>query len=76
IRPYVLINEVENYGSSELTDKLIGLYQATSDPSFKMDLKAAIVKSKDEGELRKIVSWFKNAEIVKPQDLRGWFGGV
>ena len=76
IRAYVLINEVENYGSSELTDKLIGLYQATSDPSFKMDLEAAIVKSKDEGELKKIVSWFENAEIVKPQDLRGWFNGV
>ncbi len=76
IRPYVLINEVENYGSSELTDKLIGLYQATSDPSFKMDLEAAIVKSKDEGELKKIVSWFENAEIIKPQDLRGWFSGV
>ena len=76
IRPYVLINEVENYGSSELTDKLIGLYQATSDPSFKMDLESAIVKSKDEGELKKIVSWFENTEIVKPQDLRGWFSGV
>lgn len=76
IRAYVLINEVENYGSSELTDKLIGLYQATSDPSFKMDLEAAIVKSKDEDELKKIVSWFENAEIVKPQDLRGWFNGV
>ena len=76
IRAYVLINEVENYGSSELTDKLIGLYQATSDPSFKMDLEAAIVKSKDEDELKKIVSWFENAEIVKPKDLRGWFNGV
>ena len=34
------------------------------------------MKSKDEGELKKIISWFENAEIVKPQDLRGWFGGV
>ncbi|CCK84796.1 Aminopeptidase N [Lactobacillus equicursoris DSM 19284 = JCM 14600 = CIP 110162] len=76
IRAYVLINEVENYGSSDLTDKLVALYQATSDPSFKMDLEAAIVKSKDEKELKKIISWFENAEIVKPQDLRGWFRGV
>lgn len=76
IRAYVLINEVENYGLSDLTDKLVALYQATSDPSFKMDLEAAIVKSKDEKELKKIISWFENAEIVKPQDLRGWFRGV
>lgn len=76
IRAYVLTNEVENYGSSDLTDKLIALYQKTSDPSFKMDIRAAIVKSKDENELKKIVSWFENSEIIKPQDLRGWFAGV
>lgn len=76
VRPYVLINEVKNCGSSALTDKLINLYQTTSDASFKSDLTAAITSSKSESELEKVVSYFKNADIVKPQDLRGWFASV
>lgn len=76
IRPYVLINEVKNFGTSELNARLIKAYQTTSDPSFKEDIRAAVTSSKDLAELKKIIADFKNADVVKPQDLRGWFAGV
>lgn len=76
VRPYVLINEVKNYGSSDLIDKLVKAYQTTSDPSYKEDIRAAVTSSKDLNELKKIISYFENADIIKPQDLRGWFSGV
>ena len=46
-------------------------------PGCMKKLTALFVKEReDEKELKKIISWFENAEIVKPQDLRGWFRGV
>lgn len=76
IRSLVLTNEVKNFATSELIDKLVKEYQRTADPSYKADLRGAITSAKDEADIKKIVSYFENADIVKPQDLRGWYRGV
>ena len=76
VRPYVLINEVKNYGTDDLISKLIKEYQTTADAAYKADLRAAITKTGDPAEIKKIVGYFENADVVKPQDLRGWFQGV
>lgn len=76
IRSLVLTNEVKNFGNADLIDKLVKEYQTTADPSYKADLRSAITSVKDEAEVKKIVSYFENAEIVKPQDLRNWYRGV
>lgn len=76
IRPFVLINEVKNFGDSSLIDQLIKEYQRTSDPSYKNDITGAVTFTKDPEEIKKIVADFENADIIKPQDLRGWYGNV
>ncbi|GFZ26426.1 M1 family metallopeptidase [Lactobacillus corticis] len=76
VRPMVLRNEVKNFGTDELIDELIKLYQTTSDASFKSDLCAAIIATKDPKEIEKLIGNLENADIVKPQDLRAWFAGL
>ncbi|RVU70435.1 MULTISPECIES: M1 family metallopeptidase [Lactobacillus] len=76
VRPYVLLNEVKNFSSHNLIAKLIKEYQETADASYKVDLRAAITKTTDPAEINTIVEDFENADVVKPQDLRGWFAGL
>ncbi|GAA3625832.1 M1 family metallopeptidase [Lactobacillus hamsteri] len=76
VRPYVLINEVKNYGTDDLISKLIKEYQTTAEAAYKADLRAAITKTGDPAEIKKIIDCFENADVVKPQDLRGWFQGM
>ena len=76
VRPYVLINEVKNFGSHNLIAKLIKEYQRTADASYKVDLRSAITSTIDKAEVATIVEDFENADIIKPQDLRGWYRGL
>ena len=76
VRAYVLINEVKNFGSHNLIEKLIKEYQRTADPSYKVDLRSAITSTIDPAEVKLVVDNFENADVVKPQDLRGWYAGL
>lgn len=76
IRGLVLKNEVQHFGSQELFDNLIKAYQQTADASFKQDLRMAIPSTTDPALIKKVVSYFENADVVKPQDLRAWYRGL
>ncbi|WP_281829437.1 MULTISPECIES: M1 family metallopeptidase [Lactobacillus] len=76
VRPYVLINEVNNFGSHNLMAKLIKEYQRTADASYKADLRNAATDTTDPAEINKLIEYFEDADVIKPQDLRGWFAGV
>lgn len=76
IRGSVLRNEVENFGSKELFDKLFKLYQETADPSFKSNITGAVTRTQDPELLDTIVERYEDASYIKPQDLRGWFSLV
>ena len=76
VRAFVLMNEVKNFSAAGLIDQLVAEYKKTSDASYKQDLRAAITKTKDEAEIAKIIGYFKDADVVKPQDLRAWFSGM
>ena len=76
IRPYVLMNEVVNYSSDDLFDKLLEEYRKTADGGYKADIRYALTKTPDIKSAEKIVSYFEDADTIKPQDLRGWFQGV
>ncbi|CCI84365.1 aminopeptidase N [Lactobacillus pasteurii DSM 23907 = CRBIP 24.76] len=76
VRAHVIMNEVKNFPAAGLIDQLIDEYKKTSDASYKLDLRVAITKTKDEAEIAKIIGYFKDADVVKPQDLRGWFAGM
>lgn len=76
VRPYVLINEVKNFGSHNLMAKLIKEYQRTADASYKADLRNAATNTTDPAEINKLIEYFEDTDVIKPQDLRGWFAGV
>lgn len=76
VRPYVLINEVKNFGSHNLMAKLIKEYQRTADASYKADLRNAATNTTDPAEINKLIEYFEDADVIKPQDLRGWFAGI
>lgn len=76
IRGIVLDNEVRNFGSMTLHDKLLKLYVTTADPSFKQDLCGAITYTKQPDLIDAIVDDFEDPQVIKPQDLRAWYRGV
>lgn len=75
-REFVLTNEVKNFGSEKVFKDLLSQYVASSDAAYKADLTDAITATKDPAQIKQIVAEFKNAEVIKPQDLRGWFSLV
>lgn len=76
IRVFVLRNEVKNFGSQALFDKLLAAYRQTADASYKQDICAALTSTTDPDLIAKLVGQFENADTIKPQDLRAWFRGV
>ena len=76
IRGIVLDNEVRNFGSMTLHDKLLKLYVATADASLKQDLCGAITYTKQPDLIDAIVDDFEDPQVIKPQDLRAWYRGV
>lgn len=76
VRPVVLKNEVANYGQPALVDQLLQAYQLTADPSYKLDLSHALTAASDPAILTELIAKFKDASVIKPQDLRGWYRGI
>ncbi len=76
IRGLVLKSEVQNYGSRDLFDKLLAAYQQTADPSYKADLRMAIPTTTDPELIKLIIGHYKDAQVIKPQDLRAWYRGI
>ncbi|MCT2898894.1 M1 family peptidase [Lentilactobacillus buchneri] len=76
IRVFVLRNEVKNFGSQALFDKLLAAYRQTADASYKQDICATLTSTTDPDLIAKLVGQFENADTIKPQDLRAWFRGV
>ncbi|HAT55040.1 MAG TPA: peptidase [Lactobacillus sp.] len=73
IRPIILANEMRQFGDEALFDKFLTAYQKTSDGSFKTALRDAITETKDAKLVKKTVAQFEKTDIVKPQDVRGWY---
>ncbi|MYV06064.1 MULTISPECIES: M1 family metallopeptidase [Furfurilactobacillus] len=73
LRPYILINEMREFGSEELFNKFLTAYQKTSDASYKTSLLEGITATKDAALVKKTIAQFENADVIKPQDLRGWY---
>jgi len=76
IRPYVLRNEVKNYGSADLFNNLLNEYRKSSDASYKQDLCVALTATPDAKLIAELIEKFEDAETIKPQDLRAWYRGV
>lgn len=75
-RGLVLQNEVKNYHSDALVTDLLHLYQTATDASFKQDLQAALTSTTDAASQKLLFAQFKDANVIKPQDLRAWYRGL
>ncbi|MFC4653331.1 M1 family metallopeptidase [Lactococcus nasutitermitis] len=74
IRPIVLNNEIKTTNSAELVKTYRETYVKTSLQEFKRELEAAVALVKDETAVANLLASFKNADIVKPQDIAfSWF---
>lgn len=76
IRVFILINEVKNFGNKDLFDQLLDDYRKTADASYKQDICAALTSTTDSALIAELITKFKDADTIKPQDLRAWFRGV
>ncbi|MEX0380310.1 M1 family metallopeptidase [Leuconostoc sp. MS02] len=76
IRVFIIRNEVQNHGNQTLFDDLLLNYRKTSDAGYKQDLRAAITSVTDPKLVSQLVATFKKTDVIKPQDLRGWFGNT
>lgn len=76
IRVLVLKNEVQNFGSKQLFNKLLTEYRQTADGNYKADLCSALTQVTDPQQVNQIVQLFEDSETIKPQDLRSWFYGL
>ncbi|WP_429971691.1 M1 family metallopeptidase [Fructilactobacillus sp. Tb1] len=76
VRGLVLKNEVQNFSSKALFDKLMKEYHETVDPSYKQDICMAVPNVTEPDLVKALVADFENADVIKPQDLRAWYRGV
>ncbi|USS85929.1 M1 family metallopeptidase [Fructilactobacillus cliffordii] len=76
VRALVLKNEVQNYGSKELFDRLMHDYATTSEVNYRDDLAVAVPQVTDPQLAEQLVAQFENSDVIKPQDLRAWYRGL
>ncbi|WP_438838536.1 M1 family metallopeptidase [Streptococcus pluranimalium] len=76
IRAVLLINEFKSSETAELLNEYIGYYVKTNDGTFKRQLSQAIAHTKDAQNLSTILGYFKDKDIIKPQDLSAWYGAL
>ena len=73
IRLQVLINQIKQHESKELTEKYLNEYVATNDGSFKNELSASLAYTKDADTVADLLAKWQDKFVVKPQDLSGWY---
>lgn len=76
IRPWILSNEMKNFGNRQLFEELLRIYPNTSDASLKADLGQSISQTQEDKFIDEIIKQFKVSEVIKPQDLREWFYNI
>ena len=76
VRPYVMMSEVANYGNEDLIKTLLNEYRQTSDGIYQRDLSTALTATSDKAAIQEILECFKDADTIKPQDLREWYVGL
>ena len=74
IRLQILINQIKHHESKELTDLYLNTYAQATDGNFKRQLSTALAYTTDADTVEKILTEWKNKDVVKPQDLAmSWY---
>ena len=74
IRLQILINQIKHHENKELTDLYLNTYAQATDGNFKRQLSTALAYTTDADTVEKILTEWKNKDVVKPQDLAmSWY---
>lgn len=74
IRLQILINQIKHHESKELTDLYLNTYAQATDGNFKRQLSTALAYTTNADTVEKILTEWKNKDVVKPQDLAmSWY---
>lgn len=73
IRGLILNNQMKHYESDLISNQFMNLYKTTLSSSFKRQLSSALAYTTDQETLESIVATWQDKDIVKPQDLSGWY---
>ncbi|MGT2906284.1 M1 family metallopeptidase [Streptococcus dentiloxodontae] len=73
VRQAVLINQMKQENSLELTERYVAAYVATNDSNFRRQLIGAVSYVKNADALSFIIDQLKNKDVIKPQDLYFWY---
>lgn len=76
VRNLALKNEMKNFATAELFKNFLDAYVNTSDTLFKQHLRQALCANKNVEQLKDLISKFKTADIIKPQDVCSWYYSV
>lgn len=73
VRPIVLSTMIKQNQDDALTRSFFDKYVATNIAEYKGELSTAICYTKSEKMLEYLLDSFKNADMIKPQDLANWY---
>lgn len=74
VRLQVLINQIKQHESKELTKQYLDTYASATDGNFKRQLATALSFTKDMETVEELMNQWKNKDVVKPQDLSmSWY---
>ena len=74
VRLQVLINQIKQHESKELTKQYLDTYASATDGNFKRQLATALSYTKDMETVGELMNQWKNKDVVKPQDLSmSWY---
>lgn len=76
IRRVVLVNEVLNFWDTLLFDYLMAEYMKARDANYRADISAAVARSRDLTAIAQVLRTLKNGAVIKPQELRSWYGDL
>lgn len=73
IRGLVLYNHIKEEDTSETANLYVKAYQESNDPNFRNQLARALTQTQQAETLERILSAFKDKDVIKPQDLALWY---
>lgn len=76
IRTALLLNAFKTAETPELLEEYRDYSVVTTDGTFKRQLGMAMTATKSPKNLSSILTYLKDKDIVKPQDLAGWYGNL
>jgi aminopeptidase N len=68
-----LKNQIKTAETPELVDQLFAEYVKSTDANYKREIGVALSASNNDATIDRVMASYKDAEIIKPQDLRFWW---